>query len=162
MSRWKFVALWQISGMICVLAVPAALFTIASMRQGLSFFDSLLRFPSSAVMIIFIVVLIAPLSILTLWAWTKLVARFPAFERSHTNAFLGLWLCALVLSFAAGVISHWEALVSDAMRRSFVRDMISTTISVSGWACLGVILPRWVVRSLRPPMAVTSATDAPA
>lgn len=157
MSRWKFVALWQISGMTCALAVGATLAIIDNVRRGISLLDSVLLVPSDLAFVLAGVVLIAPLSVLVLWTWTKMVTRLPPLERSPLRAYVNLVLVALILAFAAGIISHWEYLRPDTHGNAFWHDVFSVTKSVLFWCCIGVMLPRVLVRLLRPPMAVTRA-----
>jgi hypothetical protein len=150
LSRWKFVGLWQLSGMLCALGVGAIFAFVANLRHGVDALDSAFSVPNDLAYVIAGVVLIAPLSMLVLWAWMVATARYPRLEGSLVRAIINLTGCALGLAVLAGVISNWEMLRIDTQRDTFLADVVSVTKSVLLWAIVGVVLPRLVVPRLRP------------
>lgn len=152
--RHDLVALWQLTGMACTLAVGALLAFSANMIAGLGAATSLQLVPRDLLWLFSGLVLITPLSLVVLWAWVRACARFPALEASPLRAIKNLVVVALVLAMLAGAISSWEASIT-----TFFDETISVARAVIAWALIGVVLPRVLVPVLRPGR-ITQPRDA--
>lgn len=150
LSRWKFVGLWQLSGMLCALSAGALVALVANLRNGIGVIDSAMSVPNDLAYVIAGVILIAPLSVLSLWIWMVAARKYPRLESSFARAVINLTVCAIGLAVAAGVISNWEALRFDSHRDTFFEDVLSVAKSVLPWALVGVVLPRVLLPRLRP------------
>ena len=146
--------LWQLTGMLCALGVSAVDAFIGNLRRGAGVVDSALFIPGDSAFVIVGVFLIAPLSLLGLWGWVKVVERYPSLEQSMARAIVSLSLAAGLLALIAGAISNWELLRLDADQTTFLPETLSVARSVLLWSLIGVVLPRTIVPRLRPRPAI--------
>ena len=147
---WRFLVRRQLAGMVCVLAIPLLIGCAVNLGGGDSLVSSLGHSALDASYLLAIVVLSSPLSIVTLAAWMRIVARVPALERGWTRAVLSWLGLTLVFALLSGALSSWEAVIDEVAWSEIVRDTGSIARQVFPWALLGILLPRLLLPSLRP------------
>ena len=147
---WRFVLQWQAVGMACTLVSAALLIVGETLVRGESIASGLANAAFGLIFIVAGTLIISPLSLIALVLWTALVRRSPGIERSMSTAASALALLAILQAVTAGVISNWEALISDYARQSFFRDTLAISGAVLPWSLIGIVMPRLLFRTLRP------------
>jgi len=138
-SRWAYVVRWQLAGMLVTLFVPAVVRVAQAMLAREPLMPTIRALPGELVFLAAIVMLMAPLSLLVLWAFSAWLARVPAAGATAFARLLSSLGLACALALLAGLVSQWELVLPFAGLAVFVREVVSVSAAVLPWSVLGVV-----------------------
>jgi hypothetical protein len=152
MGPWRIVARWLAAGW---LAINVALLTLVSVRVPFILDDDPFVPIAAAsamglIILNFCALVATPVVALVLRAWVAIVRRYPAIDASWPAMLSSSVLLVALTTSLLAVLSNWQALLVPDAPPSMAVGFVEAVRTIAPWLGIGLLVPRLVMRSLRP------------